>query len=67
MFVCISRTNSSLHFLISTMISLAGIIMAAAWSDSKRCQAYFIMLYLRGIFWVITFVSKHTHMRSHSV
>lgn len=47
----------SLHLLISTIISLVGIIMAIDWENEKRCEAYFIMLYLRGVFWVITFVS----------
>lgn len=34
--------------------------MAIDWENEKRCEAYFIMLYLRGVFWVITFVSIYT-------
>ncbi|CRL01522.1 CLUMA_CG014392, isoform A [Clunio marinus] len=46
----------SLHLLISTIISIFGIILAATWPDSKRCEAYFIMLYVRAGFWIITWV-----------
>lgn len=49
---------NSLHLLVSSMISLAGVIMAATWPDNKRCEAYFIMLYMRAIFWLLTFVSN---------
>lgn len=49
--------NSSIHLLISSIISLVGIGLAATWPEEKRCEAYFIMLYLRAAFWVITFVS----------
>lgn len=37
---------------------MVGIILAATWPDRKRCEAYFIMLYCRGIFWIITFVNR---------
>ncbi|CAD7092587.1 unnamed protein product [Hermetia illucens] len=49
----------SLHNAISLFISFIGIILAATWEDGKRCQAYFIMLYLRAFFWVITFIFHH--------
>lgn len=46
----------SIHLLISTIISIVGIFLAFSWPDSKRCEAYFIMLYLRGCFYVITWI-----------
>ncbi|XP_062554616.1 transmembrane protein 192-like isoform X1 [Armigeres subalbatus] len=55
----------SFHLLISSCISLTGIILAATWEDNQRCEAYFIMLYLRAAFWLITYVFdrfvKHRH------
>lgn len=47
----------SFHLMISSCISLTGIILAATWQDSQRCEAYFIMLYMRAAFWLITYVS----------
>lgn len=47
----------SFHLVISSCISLTGIILAATWADNQRCEAYFIMLYLRAAFWLITYVS----------
>lgn len=54
-----------IHLLISTVISFVGILLAAAWPDEKRCEAYFIMLYLRAAFWVITFLFDHLIKRHH--
>lgn len=55
----------SLHLLISTIISIFGIILAATWPDYKRCEAYFIMLYVRAGFWLITwlfdYIVKYHH------
>lgn len=50
----------SVHLLISTLISLVGILLAAASPPEHRCHAYFIMMYLRAGFWVVTFVSVTT-------
>lgn len=44
----------SFHLLISTLISIVGIILAAVFPDSDRCKAYFIMIYLRVGFFAIT-------------
>ncbi|EDV42110.1 uncharacterized protein Dana_GF17177 [Drosophila ananassae] len=49
----------SLHLLISTAISIIGIVLAASYPAEKRCDAYFIMLYLRATFWVITYLFDH--------
>jgi len=46
----------SIHLLISTAISLTGIILAIKLPNSKRCEAYFTMLYLRAAFWFITLI-----------
>lgn len=55
----------SFHLLISSIISLVGIGLAACWKDDKRCEAYFIMLYLRTAFWLLTYLFdrfiKHRH------
>lgn len=48
--------HSSLHLLISTIISIFGILLAATWPAEKRCEAYFILLYVRAAFWLVTFV-----------
>jgi len=55
----------SVHLLISTTISLTGIILAFVWPPEKRCEAYFIMLYLRATFWVITLIFDHIVKRHH--
>lgn len=49
----------TLHNAISILISLIGVVLAYFWRDEERCEAYFIMLYLRIAFWVITFVFDH--------
>lgn len=57
----------SIHLLVSTTISVVGIILAATWPESKRCEAYFIMLYCRAGFYVITlffdWLVKHHHQK----
>ncbi|XP_055585756.1 transmembrane protein 192 isoform X3 [Uranotaenia lowii] len=55
----------SVHLLISSCISLTGIVLAATWEDSRRCEAYFIMLYLRAAFWLITFLFDQLVHRRH--
>lgn len=54
----------SIHLLVSSCISLTGIILAATWEDSRRCEAYFIMLYLRAAFWIFTYLFDHI-VKSH--
>ncbi|XP_036329835.1 transmembrane protein 192 isoform X2 [Rhagoletis pomonella] len=55
----------SIHLLISAIISFVGILLAAVWPEDKRCEAYFIMLYLRATFWVITFLFDHLIKKHH--
>lgn len=55
---------ASIHLLISTIISFVGIGLAALFPEERRCEAYFIMLYLRATFWVITFVSTKSSINS---
>lgn len=52
-----SLSTRSLHLVISTAISIVGIVLAASFPTDRRCDAYFIMLYLRATFWVITYVN----------
>lgn len=54
LFVNFMIHHSSFHLFISTVISVIGIVLAAVYPDSQRCQAYFIMLYLRVGFFVVT-------------
>lgn len=55
----------SLHLLISIIISFTGILLAAIWPDEDRCEAYFIMLYLRVMFWIITLIIDHISKYHH--
>lgn len=55
----------SFHLFISTAISFVGIVLAACWKDSDRCKGYFIMLYLRAAFWIITFLFDHLIKHHH--
>ncbi|CAD6995941.1 transmembrane protein 192 [Ceratitis capitata] len=55
----------SIHLLISTVISFIGIVLAFAWPEDKRCEAYFIMLYLRATFWLITYLFDHLIKKHH--
>lgn len=55
----------SFHLLLSTCISVTGVILAATWADSRRCEAYFIMLYLRAAFWLITYLFDHFVKKHH--
>lgn len=48
----------SFHIVVSTVISMIGVILAVAWPPEERCHAYFIMMYLRVAFWIITFVRR---------
>lgn len=43
-----------------------GIVLAASWPNSKRCEAYFIMLYLRGAFYLITVIFNYLVSKLHS-
>uniref|UniRef100_A0A1B0CMU3 Transmembrane protein 192 n=1 Tax=Lutzomyia longipalpis TaxID=7200 RepID=A0A1B0CMU3_LUTLO len=49
----------SFHLLVSALISIVGVGMAVVFPDNKRCEAYFLMLYLRVIFWFITLLFDH--------
>jgi hypothetical protein len=53
--------------LVSTIISAVGIALAIIWPEYKRCEAYFIMLYLRAGFYVLTLlfdcIVKHYHTK----
>jgi hypothetical protein len=53
------------HLLVSTSISIVGVILAATWKDKKRCEAYFIMLYLRAAFWILTVIFDNAVRRHH--
>ncbi|XP_062125415.1 transmembrane protein 192 [Drosophila sulfurigaster albostrigata] len=55
----------SIHLLISTIISCVGIGLATLFPEDRRCDAYFIMLYLRATFWVITFLFDHFVKKQH--
>ncbi|XP_068155863.1 transmembrane protein 192 [Drosophila tropicalis] len=55
----------SLHLFISTAISAVGIALAVLMPEDKRCDAYFIMLYLRATFWVITYIFDHFVKKQH--
>ncbi|XP_055851266.1 transmembrane protein 192 [Episyrphus balteatus] len=55
----------SIHLLISTAISFTGVLLAAGSPPEKRCQAYFTMLYLRAVFWVLTYLFDHFVKHQH--
>ncbi|EDV93785.1 transmembrane protein 192 [Drosophila grimshawi] len=55
----------SIHLLISTVISSVGIGLAVGFPADRRCEAYFIMLYLRATFWVITFLLDKFTKKQH--
>jgi hypothetical protein len=40
-------------------------VLAIDWKDSKRCEAYFIMIYCRVAFWVFTVFVHCIVNRSH--
>lgn len=42
-----------------------GILLASCWPDDKKCEAYFIMLYLRGAFWFVTVIIDHYAKHHH--
>lgn len=48
--------RNSLHLVVSTIISIVGIVLAATWPESKKCEAYFIMIYMRCAWWLLTLV-----------
>lgn len=53
---CFANSFFSCHLLISFCISAVGIYLAASWPESKRCEAYFIMLYARAGFFAVTWI-----------
>lgn len=50
-FVC------SAHVAISVTISGIGAFLAFLWKSDTECEEYFIILYIRCVYWILTFVS----------
>lgn len=43
--------------VISLAISAIGAFLAFFWQSDTQCEEYFIILYIRCIYWILTFVS----------
>lgn len=60
---------AGLHLLLSMSIFIAGIYLELQWLTEENCQTYFVMIYLRMVFWVATFVidilvtQRHNELR----
>lgn len=50
---------SSIHVIISIAISGIGAFLAFVWQSDTQCEEYFIILYIRCIYWILTFVSSN--------
>ncbi|XP_077296842.1 transmembrane protein 192 isoform X2 [Arctopsyche grandis] len=58
--------HCALHLLISTTISIVGIVLAVREPDLEhRCRAYFIMLYLHAAFWFFTLITDYILKKTH--
>jgi len=50
---------SSAHMVISIAISVIGAFLAFVWQSDTQCEEYFIILYIRCVYWVLTFLYDH--------
>ncbi|XP_031634091.1 transmembrane protein 192-like [Contarinia nasturtii] len=50
---------STIHAVISFIISVLGAFLACVWQSDTDCEEYFLILYLRCIFWIVTFLYDH--------
>lgn len=50
---------SVVHAVVSFAISVIGTLLAFFWHGDTECEEYFIILYLRCIYWMFTFLYDH--------
>lgn len=48
----------SVHAVISLLITIIGAFLAFYWISDTECEEYFLILYIRCIYWALTFVSN---------
>lgn len=58
----ILSTFHSAHAVISLAISLLGVCLALFWKSDTDCKEYFFILYIRCIYWVLTFVCRTLYL-----
>lgn len=53
--------------VISIAISAIGAFLAFFWQSDTQCEEYFIILYIRCLYWILTFVSSSTYQKHKQV
>lgn len=62
---------AGLHLLMSMTIFGAGTVLEFKWTSDQSCRPYFILLYIRCIFWIFTYLIdliityRHNELRRH--
>lgn len=55
----------SIHAIISLLISIIGAFLAFFWVSDTECEEYFLILYIRCIYWALTFIYDHVIKYQH--
>lgn len=62
---------AGLHLLMSMSIFIAGAYLELRWMTEFNCRTYYILIYVRAIYWVITYILdmivtyRHNDLRRH--
>lgn len=62
---------ASLHLLFSLLVFIAGVYLELQWFIEHSCRTYYIMIYIRCIYWVVSIVidilfrRRHNKLRRH--
>lgn len=55
-----------LHMLLSMLIFITGVYLELQWLTEENCRTYFIMIYIRCAFWIITIIQDILVTRRHN-
>lgn len=60
---------AGIHLLLSMSIFISGVYLELQWLTEENCRTYYLMIYIRCGFWVITFIidilitNQHNNLR----
>lgn len=57
---------AGIHLILSMTIFIVGIYLELRWLSEENCRTYYIMIYIRCAFWVVTFVIDILVTRRHN-
>lgn len=62
---------AGIHLLMSMTIFIVGAYFGLQWITEPNCQTFYVLIYIRGFYWVITYILdmmityKHNDLRRH--